>query len=286
MNWIKENVLPKFKALVNRNNDEETLWIKCNNCNQMIFHKEFKTNLNVCKSCGYHGYMSAKERINYLFDNGTTETIEIKKIEEDPLKFRDLKKYNERIKEAKQKTSLEDSILTMYGLINTFPAIISCFDFNFMAGSMGRYVGNSIIKAVDEALKRNCTLIIIPSSGGARMQEGILSLMQLPRTVMAINKLKETRIPYIVLLTNPTTGGVTASFAMLGDIQIAEPGAIIGFAGRRVIEKTVKENLPSDFQTSEYLKSHGMIDNVIEREKHKEKISLLIKILTKNNLNP
>ena len=282
MNWIKETVLPKFKAFVKQKETEETLWIKCKKCDQMIFHKEFKKNHNVCKSCNYHGYISAYDRIKLLFDENTPEKIEQNPIKEDPLNFKDLKKYSDRIKDAKNKTNLDDAILTYYGLINKIPCVISCFDFSFMGGSMGRAVGNSIITATNEAVKRKCALIIIPSSGGARMQEGIFSLMQLPRSVIAINQLKENSLPYIVLLTNPTTGGVTASFAMLGDIHIAEPGAIIGFAGRRVIEKTVKENLPEDFQKSEYLKTHGMVDLVIPRHEQKKKISDIIKTLTHN----
>ena len=282
MNWIKENVLPKFKAFVNKKDNEETLWIKCNSCNQMIFHKEYKKNYNVCKSCGYHGYISAKDRINYLFDQNTIETILQENITLDPLNFKDLKRYSERIKDNKSKTDLNDAIVSSFGLINNIPCVIACFDFAFMGGSMGRFVGNAIVDCSNEAIKRSCPLIIIPSSGGARMQEGIFSLMQLPKTIIAINKLKENGLPYIVLLTNPTTGGVTASFAMLGDVHIAEPGAIIGFAGRRVIEKTVKENLPDNFQTSEYLKSHGMIDVVIPRDEQKDKISKILKILTNN----
>ncbi len=282
MNWIKETVLPKFKAFVNRRETEENLWVKCKSCNQMIFHKEYKNNLNVCKSCGYHGYMSARGRLNYLFDDASTEKIEIENISEDPLKFKDLKKYSERIKEAKIKTNLKDAVLTEYGLINNLPCVISSFDFAFMGGSMGRTVGNAILKGSQEAIERKCSYLIIPSSGGARMQEGIFSLMQLPKSVIAVNNLKKHSLPYIILFTNPTTGGVTASFAMLGDIHLAEPGAVIGFAGRRVIEKTVKENLPDNFQKSEYLLSHGMIDIVVPRNEQKEKIAKMIKILTKN----
>ena len=280
MNWIKETVLPRFKAFVKRKDSEETLWIKCNSCSQMIFYKEFNENNKVCKTCGYHGHLSAKERIKFLLDNNTIEPIPISKLYSDPLNFKDKKKYIDRIKDTQNKTKLEDALLVSHGYINNIPVVIACFDFSFMAGSMGRYVGDGIILASKEAIKRNSALIIIPSSGGARMQEGIFSLMQMPRTVIAVNKLKKSRIPYIVLLANPTTGGVTASFAMLGDIHIAEPAAIVGFAGRRVIEETVKENLPLDFQTAEYLQSHGMIDIVIPRSEQKQKISNLIKSLT------
>ena len=280
MNWIKETVLPKFKAFVKIKEPEEVLWIKCKSCSQMIFHKEFSANHNVCKTCGFHDHLSAKERIEFLLDKDSIENITIPKPKLDPLNFKDKKKYSDRIKDAQSKTKLDDSLLVSFGLIEKTPVILACFDFAFMAGSMGRYVGDGLILASEEAIKRKCSLIVVPSSGGARMQEGILSLMQMPRSTIAINKVKKAKLPYIVLLANTTTGGVTASFAMLGDIHIAEPGAIIGFAGRRVIEETVKEKLPEDFQTAEYLKSHGMIDIVVPRSEQKNKISKLLKSLT------
>ena len=265
MNWIKETVLPKFKAFVKIKETEEVLWIKCKSCSQMIFHKEFSANYNVCKTCGFHDHLSAKERIDFLLDKDTIENITIPQPKLDPLNFKDKKKYSDRIKDAQSKTKLDDALLVSFGLIDKTPVVLACFDFAFMAGSMGRYVGDGLILASEEAIKRKCSLIVVPSSGGARMQEGIFSLMQMPRSTIAINKIKKAKLPYIVLHANPTTGGVTASFAMLGDIHIAEPGAIIGFAGRRVIEETVKEKLPEDFQTAEYLKSHGMIDIVVPR---------------------
>ena len=280
MNWIKETVLPKFKAFVKIKETEEVLWVKCKSCSQMIFHKEFSANYNVCKTCGFHDHLSAKERIEFLLDKDTIENITIPKPKLDPLNFRDKKKYSDRIKDAQSKTKLDDALLVSFGLIDKTPVILACFDFAFMAGSMGRYVGDGLILASEEAIKRKCSLIVVPSSGGARMQEGIFSLMQMPRSTIAVNKIKKAKIPYIVLHANPTTGGVTASFAMLGDIHIAEPGAIIGFAGRRVIEETVKEKLPEDFQTAEYLKSHGMIDIVVPRSEQKTKISKLLKSLT------
>ena len=280
MNWIKETVLPKFKAFVKIKEPEEVLWVKCKSCSQMIFHKEFSTNHNVCKTCGFHDHLSAKERIEFLLDKDSMENITIPKPKLDPLNFKDKKKYSERIKDAQSKTKLDDALLVSFGLIHEEPVILACFDFAFMAGSMGRYVGDGLILASEEAIKRKCPLIVVPSSGGARMQEGIFSLMQMPRSTIAINKIKKAKLPYIVLHANPTTGGVTASFAMLGDIHIAEPGAIIGFAGRRVIEETVKEKLPEDFQTAEYLKSHGMIDIVVPRSEQKNKISKILKSLT------
>ena len=280
MNWIKETVLPKFKAFVKIKETEEVLWIKCKSCSQMIFHKEFSANYNVCKTCGFHDHLSAKERIDFLLDKDTIENITIPQPKLDPLNFKDKKKYSDRIKDAQSKTKLDDALLVSFGLIDKTPVILACFDFAFMAGSMGRYVGDGLILASEEAVKRKCSLVVVPSSGGARMQEGIFSLMQMPRSTIAINKIKKAKLPYIVLHANPTTGGVTASFAMLGDIHIAEPGAIIGFAGRRVIEETVKEKLPDDFQTAEYLKSHGMIDIVVPRSEQKTKISKLLKSLT------
>ena len=280
MNWIKETVLPKFKAFVKIKETEEVLWIKCKSCSQMIFHKEFSANYNVCKTCGFHDHLSAKERIDFLLDKDTIENITIPQPKLDPLNFKDKKKYSDRIKDAQSKTKLDDALLISFGLIDKTPVILACFDFAFMAGSMGRYVGDGLILASEEAVKRKCSVVVVPSSGGARMQEGIFSLMQMPRSTIAINKIKKAKLPYIVLHANPTTGGVTASFAMLGDVHIAEPGAIIGFAGRRVIEETVKEKLPDDFQTAEYLKSHGMIDIVVPRSEQKTKISKLLKSLT------
>ena len=280
MNWIKETVLPKFKAFVKIKESEEVLWIKCKSCSQMIFHKEFSASNNVCKTCGFHDHLSAKERIEFLLDKDSIENITISNPKLDPLNFKDKKKYSDRIKDAQNKTKLDDALLVSFGLIDKTPVILACFDFAFMAGSMGRYVGDGLILASEEAIKRKCALIVVPSSGGARMQEGIFSLMQMPRSTIAINKIKKAKLPYIVLHANPTTGGVTASFAMLGDVHIAEPGAIIGFAGRRVIEETVKEKLPEDFQTAEYLKSHGMIDIVVPRSEQRNKISKLLKSLT------
>ena len=280
MNWIKETVLPKFKAFVKIKEPEEVLWVKCKSCSQMIFHKEFSANHNVCKTCGFHDHLSAKERIEFLLDKDSIENITIPKPKLDPLNFKDKKKYSDRIKEAQNKTKLDDALLVCFGLIDKTPVILACFDFAFMAGSMGRFVGDGLILASEEAIKRKCSLIVVPSSGGARMQEGIFSLMQMPRSTIAINKIKKAKLPYIVLHANPTTGGVTASFAMLGDVHIAEPGAIIGFAGRRVIEETVKEKLPEDFQTAEYLKSNGMIDIVVPRSEQKTKISRILKALT------
>jgi acetyl-CoA carboxylase carboxyl transferase subunit beta len=281
LNWITDKVLPKFKALVKNDSSEEILWIKCKSCEQMIFHKEHDSNLNVCKSCGYHDFIKIENRTKLLLDEGTIENIQIDNIKDDPLDFKDLKNYSDRLKVARNKTNSYDAVSIKFGLIKKKPCVILLFDFSFMGGSMGRYVGDAIIKAVNTAIKKDCALLIIPSSGGARMQEGILSLMQMPRSVVAIQKLKEKKLPYIVLLSNPTTGGVTASFAMLGDVHLAEPGSVIGFAGRRVIEETVKEKLPDNFQKSEDLHEHGMIDRVVERKNQKKEITQILDFFQK-----
>ena len=280
MNWITNAVLPKIKAFVKSNDVPDTLWVKCKPCGQMIFHKEFEAAHNTCQACGYHAPLAPKARFDMLFDAGSWEAIELAKITDDPLKFKDSKKYTDRLKDTRGKLGEDDAIAVGAGKIEGLDVVIAAFDFRFMGGSMGRAVGNAILVAAEEAVARGAALITVPSTGGARMQEGILSLMQLPRTIIATDKLAEAGLPYIVLLAHPTTGGVTASFAMLGDVQIAEPGAIIGFAGRRVIEETVREKLPEDFQTAEYLQDHGMVDAVVPRSEQRTKIGQIISLLT------
>ena len=265
MNWITNSVLPKIKAWVQSDDVQETLWVKCSACNQMIFHREFEIAYNCCTTCGHHAPLAPASRFAMTFDDGAFDMISLPAIEDDPLKFRDSKKYSDRLRDTRSKTGLNDAIAVAAGKVNGYPCVIAAFDFRFMGGSMGRMVGNGIITAANEAVSRKAALITVPSTGGARMQEGVLSLMQLPRTIVAVDKVRDAGLPYLVLLAHPTTGGVTASFAMLGDIQIAEPGAIIGFAGRRVIEETVREKLPEDFQTAEYLMDHGMVDAVVAR---------------------
>jgi acetyl-CoA carboxylase carboxyl transferase subunit beta len=260
MNWITNSVLPKIKAWVQSDDVPENLWVKCSACNQMIFHREFEIAYNCCSTCGHHAPLAPASRFAMTFDDGAFDMISLPAIEDDPLKFRDSKKYSDRLRDTRSKTGLHDAIAVAAGKVNGYSSVIAAFDFRFMGGSMGRMVGNGIIAAANEA-----ALITVPSTGGARMQEGVLSLMQLPRTIVAVDKVRDAGLPYLVLLAHPTTGGVTASFAMLGDIQIAEPGAIIGFAGRRVIEETVREKLPEDFQTAEYLMDHGMVDAVVAR---------------------
>ena len=279
MNWFKKIVPPGLKKIFSKRSSTKELWLKCNNCEAMLFHKDAKENLYVCNECDNHMRISAKERFNQLLDQGSIKYIEDPIVPIDPLKFRDEKKYIDRLKESKKKTKISDSVVIGYGSINKINVTLAVHDFQFMGGSLGMAAGESIIKAIKHSLDNHCPFILCASSGGARMQEGILSLMQMPRTTIMIQTLREKRIPYIVLLTNPTTGGVTASYAMLGDIHIAEPNALIGFAGPRVIENTIKENLPDGFQKSEYLLDHGMIDMVSHRKNLKNNITSILEIL-------
>ncbi len=276
MNWLTNYVRPKVSKLVEQKDIPDNLWIGCSSCGKMIFHKELAENSYVCPSCGHHFKLSTLDRLKMLFDEEKYTLVELPQVEEDPLNFTDAKKYADRIKDARKKTQQNDAIVVAEGLIGNCPAVVGIFDFDFMGGSMGTAVGESIVKAAQLAIDKNAALILIPASGGARMQEGMLSLMQMPRTTLAIKLLKEKKLPYITIFTNPTTGGVTASFAMLGDIHLAEPDALIGFAGARVIEQTIRETLPEGFQRSEYLQEHGMIDAVIDRRQMKQE---LVKIL-------
>ena len=245
----------------------------------MLFHNELKASHNVCIYCGYHLALAAEERLKLLFDDGKYERIALPKVEADPLKFKDSKTYASRMKAAQTKTGDKDALLIGRGEIGGHPVVIAAFNFAFMGGSMGTAVGEGIVKAARLAVKDSAALLVIPASGGARMQEGALSLMQMPRTIIAVDMVKDAGLPYLVLLTNPTTGGVSASFAMVGDVHIAEPGAMIGFAGRRVIEETVRETLPKEFQTAEYLKDHGMVDMVVSRAELAGKIATLLDLL-------
>ena len=281
MNWFKKIVPPGLKKIFSKRSSTKELWLKCNNCEAMLFHKDAKENLYVCNECDNHMRISAKERFNQLLDQGSIKYIEDPIVPIDPLKFRDEKKYIDRLKESKKKTKIADSVVIGYGSINKINVTLAVHDFQFMGGSLGMAAGESIIKAIKHSLDNHCPFILCASSGGARMQEGILSLMQMPRTTIMIQTLREKRIPYIVLLTNPTTGGVTASYAMLGDIHIAEPNALIGFAGPRVIENTIKENLPDGFQKSEFLLKKGFIDDIVHRKDLKNRLTLLMKLFVK-----
>ncbi len=282
MNWLTNFVKPKLSALVSRRNVPDNLWRNCPNCGNMIHHKDLYENFDVCNKCDYHFRMSTKRRIEVLFDKESFSTINLENISDDPLSFVDTKKYKDRLKEYRNKTTYNDAFILGKAKINDKNLIAGLMNFDFMGGSMGRAVGGGIVKGVKEAIASNSPYILITCSGGARMQEGIISLMQMPRTVAAISLLNKHNIPYIVILTDPTTGGVTASFAMLGDITIAEKGATIGFAGKRVIQDTIREELPIDFQKAEYLYDHGMVDIVSHRKELKNNISSILDHICKN----
>ena len=279
MNWLTEWVKPKLNKLVNPKDVPDNLWSQCSNCGQMIFHRELEKNLNVCTHCDHHMRITAKQRMGMLFDDAQFQEIELPHVPVDPLKFRDRKKYTDRLKDSQSSTGLKDACAVGHGTIGGQQAVVAAFDFTFMGGSMGAAVGEAIVAAADLAVVQDAPLIVIPSSGGARMQEGILSLMQMARTTVAVQKVKEKGLPYIVVLADPTTGGVTASFAMLGDITISEPGAVIGFAGARVIEQTIRETLPEGFQRAEYLLEHGMVDMVVARKDLRDKLAQLIRLI-------
>jgi acetyl-CoA carboxylase carboxyl transferase subunit beta len=244
----------------------DQLWTRCNNCHKILYKQDILDNLSVCPSCNFHFRLSATERLTMLFDDGQYELLHQNIFPRDPLKFEDSQKYSQRLEESRERTSLADAVLNAQGKLGGIRVIIAALDFSFMGGSMGSVVGEKITRAAELALEEHIPLIIVSCSGGARMQEGVYSLMQLMKTSAAIASLDEAGIPYISLLVDPTTGGVTASFAMLGDINIGEPGALIGFAGPRVIEQTIKEKLPKGFQRSEFLLQHGMLDGVVERK--------------------
>jgi acetyl-CoA carboxylase carboxyl transferase subunit beta len=245
----------------------------------MIFHRELEAALRVCPHCGYHMRLPVTRRLELMFDEGKYQRIELPKSEGDPLKFRDRKRYSDRLREAQTKTSEQDAIIVAHGAMGGMPAVVAAFNFDFMGGSMGAAVGDGLIAAARLAVLQESPLIVIPASGGARMQEGIISLMQMPRSIIAVDEVKEAGLPYIVVLTDPTTGGVSASFAMLGDIAISEPGAVIGFAGARVIEETIREKLPEGFQRAEYLREHGMVDLVVPRAELRDTLIRIIDLL-------
>ena len=272
MNWLTNFVKPKLSALVKRKEVPENLWNNCPKCGNMIHHKDLRENLRVCISCNYHFRMSAEDRIKILFVDEKINEIELENIIDDPLNFNDKKKYNDRLKEYRKKKKRNDAFILIEGTLGGMKIISGFMNFEFMGGSMGRAVGSAIVKGSKLAVENNIPFIIFTSSGGARMQEGVISLMQMPRTVAAVELLNKNNIPYIVVLTEPTTGGVTASFAMLGDITIAEQGSTIGFAGKRVIQDTIREELPINFQKAEYLKDHGMVDIVCHRKDLKQNL--------------
>jgi len=279
MSWLTEYVRPKIRTLFARREVPDNLWHQCPACQQMIFHRDLIANLKVCPHCGHHMRATVAERLAWTFDDGSFTRIELPKAVVDPLRFRDSKRYTDRLKEARDKTHLEDALAVAHGTIGGHRVVAGAMAFDFIGGSMGCVVGEKIARAIDRSLAERIPLIIVSASGGARMQEGAISLMQMPRSIIATRMVKEAGLPFIVVLTDPTAGGVTASFAMLGDIQIAEPGALIGFAGARVIEQTVREKLPEGFQRAEYLLEHGIIDMVVKRTELKATLARTIGLL-------
>ena len=280
MNWLKNYVRPKIRSFLGKKRDvPENMWIKDPVSGKMVFYKDVQANLWVMPESGHHLRMPVEARLKMMFDGGEYEEIELPEVVVDPLKFSDQKRYTDRLKAARAKTGRNDAMTAARGKVQGVETVICVQDFEFMGGSMGMAVGEAFITAARHAIGRKCPFVIFVASGGARMQEGILSLMQMPRTTIAVNELKEAGLPYIVVLTHPTTGGVTASYAMLGDVHLAEPGALIGFAGPRVIEQTIREKLPEGFQRAEYLLEHGMVDMVVPRAEQKEVIGRLIRLL-------
>jgi acetyl-CoA carboxylase carboxyl transferase subunit beta len=280
MNWISEVVRPKIKTLFKRESPDN-LWIKCPDTGQMVFHKDVEANGWVIPGSNHHMRLDAVQRLKMIFDSGTWLDVPLPEVAVDPLKFRDEKRYTDRLKDAKTKTGLQDAFKIGFGRVDELPMTLAVQDFGFMGGSLGMAAGEAFIKGAETAIDKRTPYVLFAASGGARMQEGILSLMQMPRTTVAVRRLKQARLPYIVVLTNPTTGGVTASYAMLGDVHMAEPGALIGFAGPRVIEQTIREKLPDGFQRAEYLREHGMVDMVVHRHELKSTIARLCRILTR-----
>jgi acetyl-CoA carboxylase carboxyl transferase subunit beta len=280
MNWLTNFVLPKIRAAVRRKEAPDNLWKQCPGCEQTLFNRDLAADLQVCRHCGHHFRIGSGERFRLLFDGAAFDGIELPKTAIDPLRFRDRKRYTERLREGQATLGAgSDAVSVARGRIGGIAAVVAAFDFEFMGGSMGVAVGEGLVAAARLAVERQTALIVVPSSGGARMQEGILSLMQMPRTIIAADMVKEARLPYIVVLTDPTTGGVAASFAAIGDIIIAEPGAVIGFAGARVIEETIREKLPEGFQRAEYLHEHGMVDMVVPRAELAPTLGRILKLL-------
>ncbi len=279
MNWINKHVRPKIQRILRKREMPDNLWVKCPETGQMIYYKDLEANQFVVPASDYHMRMNAKSRLKTLFDDGQYDNIELPSVSDDPLKFRDERKYSDRLKDARTKSGMADAMMAAKGKLDGLDIVAGIQDFQFLGGSLGRAAGEAVITTMRSAVEAMVPFILFAASGGARMQEGILSLMQMPRTTIAVQELREAQLPYIVVLTNPTTGGVTASYAMLGDIHIAEPGALIGFAGPRVIEQTIGEKLPKDFQRSEYLLEHGMVDMVVHRHQMRDTLSRICRAL-------
>jgi acetyl-CoA carboxylase carboxyl transferase subunit beta len=280
LNWIS-NAVPKIRNLLQRREVKENLWVKCPETGQLVFHKDVEANQWVIPGSNYHMRMGATARLKSMFDGETWFDIAVPEVPVDPLKFRDERRYADRLKDARTKTGMNDAFKLGFGRLENLPVVIAVQDFDFMGGSLGMAAGEAVIRGLETAVEKKTPFILFAASGGARMQEGVLSLMQLPRTTVAIQHLRAVKQPYIVVLTNPTTGGVTASYAMLGDVQLAEPGALVGFAGPRVIEQTIREKLPEGFQRAEYLRDHGMVDIVVHRHEMRATLARLCKLLTK-----
>ena len=280
MNWISNVVPPKIRSLLRRDTPEN-LWVKCPESGQLVFHKDLEANLMVVPGSGYHMSITPRARLAALFDGGEFQEMPIPEVPQDPLKFRDIKRYADRLKEHRAKTGSPDAILAATGRIEGQEVVTAVHDFAFQGGTLGMAAGEAIVGAMTLAVEKRAPFVIFTASGGARMQEGMFSLMQMARTTVTVQRLRAARLPYLVVLTNPTTGGVTASYAMLGDVQIAEPGAVIGFAGARVIEQTVRQRLPEGFQRAEFLKEHGMVDMVVSRTQMRETLGRLCRMLTK-----
>ena len=281
MNWISNVVRPKIRGLWPKREVPENLWLKCPQTGEMAFHKDLESNQFVFPGSGYHQRVDAATRMRLFFDDGEWDAVPFPGVPVDPLRFRDERRYSDRLKAAKTKTGMEDAVLVGVGAVEGTSLVAAVQDFDFMGGSLGMAAAEAIIAGAEAARERHWPYVLFAASGGARMQEGILSLMQLPRTTAAVQMVKEAGLPYIVVLTNPTTGGVTASYAMLGDVHIAEPGALIGFAGPRVIEQTIREKLPDGFQRSEYLLEHGMVDMVVHRHQLRSTVARLCRLLMK-----
>ena len=281
MNWINSVVRPKIQGIWRKRDVPENLWVKCPETGQMVFHRDLAANQWVVPGSGYHMKIAAEKRVELLLDGGEFERIEVPEVPVDPLKFRDERRYVDRLKDARAKTGLDDAVLVAAGKLDGLAVTVAVQDFAFLGGSLGMAAGEAVITAMNTAVERHTPMVLFAAAGGARMQEGVLSLMQMPRTTVAVQRLSDAGLPYIVVLTNPTTGGVTASYAMLGDVHIAEPGALIGFAGPRVIEQTIREKLPEGFQRAEYLFDHGMVDMVVHRHDLKATISRLCRLFMK-----
>lgn len=280
MSWLTRG-RARIQQILGRRDVPDNLWTKCRACGAMLYTREFEANLSVCPDCGHHERIGPAARFALLFDGGQFERIAVAMPAEDPLKFRDQKRYPERLKAARAATGEADALALAKGTIGTVPSVAGVQDFAFMGGSMGIGVGAAFVRGAEVALAERRPFVVVTAAGGARMQEGILSLMQMPRTTVMVARLKEAGVPYVVVLTDPTTGGVTASYAMLGDVHIAEPGALIGFAGARVIESTIREKLPEGFQRAEYLLDHGMVDMVVRRHELADTLGRLLRHLTR-----